>query len=116
MINCILFDVKLNVGHFVFDIKDELICLPNVIKLGEHELNGMNFIEQGSTSYYIDKKTYYILDGDNEWTSYSPSGNNNNDSDEVYINDYEELLNLPSINLIELLGNKTTADLIPIGT
>ena len=85
--------------------EDELIYLPNLIKLGDHELSVMNFIEQGPTSYYIDKGTYYILDGDNEWTSYSPGGNNNNYSDEVYIVDYEELFPDTSINSIGLLGN-----------
>ena len=37
MINCILFDVKLNVGGFVVDTEDELLYLPNLIKLGENE-------------------------------------------------------------------------------
>lgn len=45
MINCILFDVKLIVGGFVVDTEDELMYLSNLIKLGEYESNGMNFIE-----------------------------------------------------------------------
>lgn len=39
MINCILFDVKLNVGGFVVDTEDELIYLSNLIKLGEMNQN-----------------------------------------------------------------------------
>lgn len=92
---------------FIDDEATDLITLPNTKGPGTGNLSGVNGISQGSIAILTTVgDTYYRLKGDDSWVKITIGGGGGGGT-----TDYNQLANKPSINGVELEGNKTSDDI-----
>ena len=89
------------------DSEDDLLDCPSLTGPGNGSMSTVNGIAQGSKAILTTTDdTYYRLKGDNSWVKITAGGGGGGGT-----TDYNQLTNKPSINGVELEGNKTSDDI-----
>ena len=92
---------------FFIDSEEDLTRLPTTTSAGTDNLSTVSGIAQGSMAKLTNTdSTYYRLRGDNTWMKIESGGGGGGGT-----TDYNALTNKPSINGVELSGNKTSDDI-----
>ena len=95
-------------GEFFIDAEEDLALLPNLTNAGQDSLSTVNGVSQGSKAILTNTDAkYYRLSGNNVWVEVTTSGGGGGGG----TTDYNALANKPSINGVELSGNKTSDDI-----
>ena len=92
---------------FFIDSEEDLISLPTMTSPGSGSLSTVSGIAQGSMAKLTNTdSTYYRLRGDGTWMKIESGGGGGGG-----VTDYNQLTNKPSVNGVELSGNKTSDEL-----
>ena len=91
---------------FIDNGSEDIALLPTTITAGQENLSTVTGVSQGSKAILTNSDTiYYRLSGNNVWIEVERGGGGGG------VTDYNQLTNKPSVNGVELLGNKTSDDL-----
>lgn len=97
-------DPRTRYAELFIDDEADLVTLPNTKTPGTGSLSTVNGIAQGSIAILTTVgDTYYRLKGDDSWVKITIGGGGGGGT-----TDYNQLTNKPSINGVELEGNKTS--------
>ncbi len=100
-------DPRTRYAEFFIDSEQDLVILPNITGAGTDNMSTINGIMQGSAAFLTDDTSvFYRLKGDNSWVKITVGGGGGGGS-----TDYNSLTNKPSINGVQLEGNKTSDDI-----
>lgn len=89
------------------DSEDDLLDCPSITGAGNGSMSTVNGIAQGSKAILTTTDdTYYRLKGDNSWVKITIGGGGGGGT-----TDYNQLTNKPSVNGVELVGNRSSDDL-----
>lgn len=92
---------------FFIDSEDDLALLPTLEKEGKGNLSTVKSIRQGSVARLTNTDdTYYRISGENEWFKINVGGGGGGGT-----NDYNQLINKPTINDKTVQGNLTSDDI-----
>lgn len=101
-------DNKTRVAELFIDEEADLASCPDLHGAGTGTLSTVNGIAQGSIAILTTSgDTFYRLKGDNSWIKITIGGGGGGGG----TTDYNQLTNKPSVNGVELSGNKTSDDL-----
>lgn len=93
---------------FIDDEATDLVTLPTTSRAGTGALSTISGILQGSAAFLTnDVSTFYRLRGDNTWVKIVIGGGGGGGG----TTDYNQLTNKPSVNGVELVGNRSSDDL-----
>lgn len=94
-------------AEFFIDDETDLVTLPTITGAGTGNLSTVSGVMQGSKAILTNSdSTYYRIRGDNTWIKIETGGGGGGGT-----TDYNQLTNKPSINGVELSGNKTSDDI-----
>lgn len=94
-------------AEFFIDDEADLVTLPTMSGAGTGNLSTVNGIMQGSKAILTNSdSTYYRIRGDNTWIKIETGGGGGGGT-----TDYNQLTNKPSVNGVELVGNRSSDDL-----
>ena len=100
-------DPRTRVAELFIDEEADLVDCPSINSRGSGDLYAIDGIAQGSIAILTTSgDTYYRLKGDNSWVKITIGGGGGGGT-----TDYNQLTNKPSINGVELEGNKTSDDI-----
>lgn len=100
-------DPSTRIAVFFIDDEEDLTSLPTLTSAGSGNLSTVSGIAQGSMAKLTNTdSTYYRIRGDSTWMKIENGGGGGGGT-----TDYNALTNKPSINGVELLGNKTSDDI-----
>lgn len=89
---------------FIDNGSEDIALLPTTITAGQENLSTITGVSQGSKAILTNSDTiYYRLSGNNVWIEVERGGGGGGGT-----TDYNQLTNKPSINGVELEGNKTS--------
>lgn len=96
-------------GEFFIDSDEDLALLPTISGEGQGSLSTVHGVSQGSKAILTNSDTtYYRLSGNNVWVEVTRSGGGGGGGGTT---DYNSLTNKPSINGVELSGNRSSDDI-----
>lgn len=92
---------------FIDNGSEDIALLPTTTTAGQENLSTVTGVSQGSKAILTNSDTtYYRLSGSNVWIEVTAGGGGGGGT-----TDYNSLTNKPSINGVELEGNKTSDDI-----
>ena len=95
-------------AEFFIDDETDLVTLPTINGAGTGNLSTVNGVMQGSKAILTNSDTtYYRIRGNNTWIKIETSGGGGGTG----TNDYNALINKPSINGKTVEGNVTSDDI-----
>ena len=102
-------DPSTRVATFFIDSEDDLLSLPTLTGAGTGNLSTVSGIAQGSKAILTNSDSeYYRIRGDSSWVKIVSSGGGGGGGG---TNDYNALINKPTINGKTVEGNVTSDDL-----
>lgn len=100
-------DNRTRVAELFIDEEADLASCPDLHGAGTGDLSTVNGIAQGSIAILTTSgDTFYRLKGDNSWIKITIGGGGGGGT-----TDYNQLTNKPSVNGVELVGNRSSDDL-----
>lgn len=104
-------DPSTRVATFFIDSEDDLLSLPTLTSAGTGNLSTVSGIAQGSKAILTNSDSeYYRIRGDSSWVKIVSSGGGGGGGGGG-TNDYNALINKPTINGKTVEGNVTSDDL-----
>ena len=95
-------------AEFFIDDETDLVTLPTINGAGTGNLSTVNGVMQGSKAILTNSdSTYYRIRGDNTWIKIETGGGGGGTG----TNDYNALINKPTINGKTVEGNVTSDDI-----